>query len=355
MALVLHPPDWDSLAGGSAEASWIADRYRKLGIATSVSNEIERVFLTLRARNALFAATKESVLSDRFAGQWYVSLAGFSQKTLANTIDVPKKFGMSQKPISLIDALAQYCDNVELGKGRVVPIPISIQKNLRPFVEWINHELKNTLSEENQTPERVLVRVSLLLGGRIIGQGQNEGGNEGVILVKELLYQRLSQKFQVEIRSEIGAEWQVNPSQSAIAGAVEIRFDKRMECDFRSGGNRPDVKVSLDGKIIAVGEIKARKDLSNLWESWMPQIVAHMKTWRSEFPDAARLFFGTVITHEMIAGASVRGTRHTGLGELIASGELTAVYNLSHIVDLELRVGSGLRNFTDALAFELER
>ena len=42
MVLELNPPDWNSLVGGTVETSWIADRHRKLGIASTISEEIER-------------------------------------------------------------------------------------------------------------------------------------------------------------------------------------------------------------------------------------------------------------------------------------------------------------------------
>lgn len=355
MALELTPPDWDTLVGGTRETSWIADRYRKLGIATTISNEIERAFGALKNMGALFDAAPESILSDRFAAQWYVSLAGFSQKTLVNTVEAPRKFGMAQKASSLVDSLADFCNKLARGDVTAEQMPARIRSNLKPFADWINHELGNTLSPEQRTPERALIRVSLLLGGRIIGQRQNEGGNEGVILVKELLYRELSRTFRVEARPEAGGPWHLNPDASAIANAVGIRFDRRMECDFTSGGNRPDIKVSLCTRVIAVGEIKTRKDLSNLWESWMPQVTSHMKTWYSEFPDAARLFFGTVITKEMIEGASRLGTRHTGLRELVESGQMTAAYNLSQIVDFKENAAGGLKNFVDGLSKALKQ
>jgi hypothetical protein len=354
MVLELNPPDWNSLVGGTVETSWIADRHRKLGIASTISEEIERVFNVLKNRNALFNATPESILSDRFAAQWYVSLAGFSQKTLVNTVEVPKKFGMAQKPSSLVESLADFCNRLAQGDVTAEQMPARIRGNLKPFADWVNHELDNTLSLEQRTPERVLIRVSLLLGGRIIGQGQNEGGNEGVILLKELLYRELSRMYRVEVRLATGAPWQQTNDASAIANAVEIRFDGRMVCDFTSGGNRPDIKVSLGGDVIAVGEIKARKDLSNLWESWMPQVTSHMKTWYSEFPNAARLFFGTVITQEMIEGASRMGTLHTGLRELVETHQMTAAYNLSQIVGFDDNAANGLKNFVDGLSNALE-
>lgn len=349
MSLTLPPPNWPSLIGGTVETSWIADRYRKLGIASTISEEIERVFHLLQKSDALFIASAESLLSDRFAAQWYASLAGFSQKTLKNTAKIGAEFGLTQRPSSLIESLAVFAEQLHRGKATKELMPPRLSKNLSAFVTWINYELQNTLSSDHRTPARALIRVSLLLGGRIIGQGQNEGGNEGVILVKELLYRELSPHCGVAIQLKSGGSWKINPDASEISNAVQVRFNDRLECDFTSGGNRPDIKVSFDGNIIAVGEIKARKDLSNVWESWMPQVASHMKTWSKEFPKAARLFFGTVITQEMIDGASKSGTQHTGLRELVQSGQLTSAYNLSQIMNVETVSCSELRGFAQAL------
>ena len=91
-------------------------------------------------------------------------------------------------------------------------------------------------------------------------------------------------------------------------------------------------------------------DLSNMWESWMPQIVDHMRSWKRDFPTAARLFFGTIITAEMVGGKSLKGTGHVGLEELYEEGSLTAVFNLSGIVAQD---SAALRSF-DNLTSEFD-
>lgn len=351
MGLDLSTPEWDALAGGTAETSWIADRYRKLSNAAAMAEDIERVFYLLSERKALFEATTESLLCDPFAAFWYVSLAGFSQKTLENASEVPAKFGMSQSTSSLVSGFAHFVKRRGESSDQPAQMPTRLRKNLEPFLAWINSELRATLSPVHQTPTRALMRVSLLLGGRIIGQGQNEGGNDGVTLVKELIYRQRPEGQLVEARFDPKDEWHTTPDPDQIVSAVAIRFGGRLECNFTPGGNRPDIIISLDEKIIAVGEIKARKDLSNLWESWMPQVASHMKTWKQQpqFSDAVRLFFGTVITQEMIEGRSALGTPREGLRDLVQEGFLTGVYNLSHMMRTDLQESAGLDDFCRAL------
>lgn len=349
MRLLLEPPKWDALIGGTVETSWVADRHRKLEIATTVSTEIERVFEKLKARNSLFTATSASLTEDRFSAQWYVSLAGFSQKTLVNTIEGPKKFGMTQKPASFIDSISEYCHRRIHLDEKSAEMPPRIKKNLAQFGDWITAEIDLTFPAEVRSPERAVIRVALLLGGLIIGRGQNQGGNEGVTLLKEFLFHELRGARPVEYRAGPGTGWNLCRDMQDISTANVLRFKKNLECDFTSGGNRPDFKISFEGEVIAVGEIKARKDLSNVWESWMPQVVGHMRTWRSEFPNAARLFFGTVITPEMVNGISIKGTQHTGLRELHDAGELTSAYNLSQLVDLDRVKNGGLQDFVSSL------
>ena len=102
---------------------------------------------------------------------------------------------------------------------------------------------------------------------------------------------------------------------------------------LQGGGNRPDIEISRGRSIILVGEIKGRKDLSNTWESWMPQVVDHLRTWKSEFPRSFSCVFMTVVTNEMIEGVSKQGTKRTGLKGLQAQGLLDFAFNISQLLD----------------------
>lgn len=345
MKLLIDAPNWDALIGGTVETAWTADRHRKLELATALSLNLERVFVKLQNQNALFKATPASLLSDAYAPLWYVSISGFSSKTLKNTKEIPDSYGMKMLAGSFLDSLFRALEK-NLDKPKLTK---AVQDSLLPFCRWINHEIDSTFPLEQRSDHRAYTRVALILGGKIIGQGQNDGGNEGVVLVKEFLYRELCNKNDVYICIEKG-KWIQCLDSALISSANLLRFGQYLEIDFTSGGNRPDILVSFQGNVIAVGEIKARKDLSNVWESWMPQIANHMNTWAQEFPNAARLFFGTIITEQMIEGKSMKGTQHLGLRHLHKIGQLTSAYNISHFINRAQENENGLNNLISILS-----
>ena len=114
-----------------------------------------------------------------------------------------------------------------------------------------------------------------------------------------------------------------------LSGSTKFLIERHLVFDFGGGGSRLDVEIRDHGVVIAKGEVKARKDTSNQWESWMPQVEDQLKLWKVESPDAARLHFGTLITKEMIEGVSQGGVPRTGLKNLVSSGLLTSAYNLT--------------------------
>jgi len=298
--LILPAPKWDELVGGDEEMAWIADRHRKTTLAADMSKTLVKVRKSLRKSEALYRATEESVLVP-FAAWWYVSMAGFSQKTLQNTRQGPKAFGMSLTPMGFISAVNRLGPAIS-GKGSLLA---SVTQNLKPFVNWINHEIDQAFPPSDRSDESALVRVALILGGKIIGQGQNQGGNEAVALVRDYFFSQLVDRgHKAETRAYMKDPWQPCPRSAGAGGKKWLRFDKKIEMDFTGGGNRPDMTLTMGGTVIAVAEIKGRKDTSNIWESWMPQLTDHMKTWTDQFPQASRLLIGTQITMEMIQGMS---------------------------------------------------
>lgn len=142
---------------------------------------------------------------------------------------------------------------------------------------------------------------------------------------------------------------------SAEPKRQRIRFGGRITCEFISGGDRPDIIIFLDRVTIAVGEIKGRKDLSNVWESWMPGVYNHTRTWTGQNPDAARLFFGTLINEAMLEGSSSHGTQHVGLKTLWRQGLLTAAYNVSKVAENDHLAVQQFQGLVDALDLLIER
>lgn len=165
----------------------------------------------------------------------------------------------------------------------------------------------------------------------MIGRNQNAGGDIGVVLLNANLTAGLINRGAVVEVQQPGGEWTAHRPGDDLQASPRIRSNGTLLCDFTSGGNRPDITASRAGRPILVGEVKGRKDLLNVWESWMPQVADHARSWRRQYPDVAPLFFGTVVNREMIEGQSMRGTRHAGLKGLYEDGDLPGIYNLSNL------------------------
>jgi hypothetical protein len=250
-----------------------------------------------------------------FAADWFISLAGYSLKTLKQLVHIPQAAGLTRRADGVVTALRE---------GRSIS-----SDELEAFARWVNSEIDQVFPVK-PTPDEAELRVALILGGRIVGMGQNTGGDDAVVLVKRLFVERLH-RLGCEVSS--GGAFEGYESSTDLLKQTHIRFGKTLVCEFVSGGNRPDLKVMFNGRPVLVAEVKGRKDLSNVWESWMPQVADHMRTWATEFRDTARLFLGTLITREMVEGRSARGTARTGLRQLYQDGFLTGAFNVSAVVE----------------------
>src|SRR5262249_44707010 len=138
--------------------------------------------------------------------------------------------------------------------------------------------------------------VAMIAGARIVGQTQNEGGALAVVLLKRALIDEFGSEpwlFSDRMPGDAG------PAEEALQSARWVYRPTDAIVDFTGGPNRPDVLITLQGRPTLVGEVKGRKDLSNVWESWMPQLVDHLRTWAGSYPTALRGAFMTLITEEM--------------------------------------------------------
>ncbi len=333
--LELAPPDWAALLGGSEEAAWIADRNRKFGLTAEMAGRVLDTVDKLDSCGLLFRCTPRVLREVAFSADWYVSLAGFSMKTLQNINVVPANFGLNRKAKGLVERLR---------RGQSVP-----DDQLQAFSAWINSEIDFLFPPEDRDRMMALASVSMILGGRVIGRGQNLGGDDAVDLVKALLLEAFEKRGHfVEVQLE-DTNWEEYRPEHNLPKRQRIRFAGRITCEFISGGDRPDIVVFLDSVTIAVGEIKGRKDLSNVWESWMPGVYNHMRTWTGQNPDAARLFFGTLINEAMVEGFSSHGTQHVGLKTLSRQGLLSAAYNISKVADRDAVAVRRFEELADAL------
>jgi hypothetical protein len=314
--LELAPPDWNALPGGDAEeASWLGARARKLAFAAESVKTVGDTASNLNRRDALFHSTPEVLLEVPHAARFYLDLLGLTRKTLNIMYERVVRFGLSVSPETIATNLLE---------GRNVSA-----RNLAAFSAFVNEELDAIYPEESRTADLAVGTVLTIVGARIHGRVQNMAGDDAVVLLKGLLVAAMeTQGVGVEVLTEAG-KWIAFDPVLNLLKHTRLRFGGRLICEFIPGGNRPDIKILLNGVTLAVGEVKGRKDMSNLWESWMPQIAGHLRTWTVEHPDAPRLFFGTIITDEMIEGVTAAGTHHAGLKVLQKNGLLTAAYNLS--------------------------
>lgn len=333
--LVLDPPDWTALIGEASEAQWIADRDRKFGRIAELAARFRKTADSLARRQALFACSPDVLREIPLAADWFISLIGLAKNTLKNVKSGPRNFGLTIRAETVVK---------NLDEGRQVA-----DENLSAFSEWINSEVDVLYPEEQQTRAVGEATVLMVLGGRVVGQGQNVSGDDAVVLVKTHLVDALDASGAVvEVRMDDGT-WRANEPGQNLAERTHIRYSGRLTLDFGSGGNRPDLIITLDGACVAVAEIKGRKDLSNVWESWMPTIHGHLITWAAERPSAARLFIGTLISPEMVEGVSRTGTPHVGLKQMHKEGLLTAAYNVSKVAEHDAAAVASFQNLAGAL------
>lgn len=153
---------------------------------------------------------------------------------------------------------------------------------LASFTDWINGILTELFPPAVRSPILALCTVLTLTGARIDGQVRNSTGDDAVLILKSLLTSAFATRgMSIEAQGADDA-WAAWEPATDLLQTKRLRFDSRLVCEFVAGGNRPDIKAMIDGVVILVGEVKGRSDLSNVWESWMPQINGHLQTWTAE-------------------------------------------------------------------------
>lgn len=296
----LPEPAWEVLTCEQEESQWEEDRARKSGLALEEITDLLRVFDELVKRGSHYVASVDAVREVVGATDYYTALAGYSSKSLKTV------------------------QSIAAARGTPLPRPKS-DGDSSAWVAWINKKIQGVLPAAPADIRTLLGMVATVVGGRVIGRSQNSGGLLPIVMLKNAI-----------LKLAPSSCWKacIEASQDPIddlMGSDKWEHKASGAClDFGLGGNRPDLIVrDASGRVRLVAEIKGRKDLSNVWESWMPQFVDHLKTWRSEFPDALRGAFMTLVSKEMVAGASASGTRRTGLRELWETRDLDFLVNLT--------------------------
>lgn len=320
----LTPPDWAALTGGSGEDKWQDDRLRKFKRIKVTAPAIVQLQDRLAAEGALYRCSRRVLLKHPSAAEWYIGLACFAGKTLQNLQQRAKTdFNLSILPERFVEKMLACPDRVS-------------ESDLDAFSNWINTELEQLIDDGLEEDRLAGLHVAMVAGGRIIGQGQNEGGELAVAILKEALLESFGPKSDWGFLPNDGREWRNagDDLQAALSAPTLLHKPTKTRFEFIPGGNRPDIKVirglDEDGPVLLVGEVKGRKDLSNLWESWLPQVAAHMDSWATSYPDAYSGVFMTVFTEEMITGETPNSKeKRRGLKKLHEQKVLDFAINLS--------------------------
>lgn len=329
MYLRVPQPDWASLAGGEQEALWIAARDRKIAFAAELGPQVFNLATQLEAADALFRCSPEVLKAIPEAGWWFLDLIGLTPKTISGIPNRLSSFGLTASPETIADNLAQ---GRLLGKQTRVLKSLT-DENLKGFSGLVNSDLDQLFPADTRHLNLAITVVVATRGAAIQGQVQNLAGDDAVDLLKTLLVAGMAKRgVGVEVGMDDGS-WQEYAPELNLLKRPKIRFGGRLVCELLPGGNHADIRVTLNGVVILVGEVKGRKDLSNIWESWIPQVSNHLRTWAMEHPDAPRVLFGTTFTQEMIDGISGGGTQHAGLQVHHANGMLNGAFNLSKIAE----------------------
>ncbi len=310
--------DWDGIVGGGDDAPWQEDRLRKFARIKIEASDLLAKADALAELGALHFASPEVLRKIPGAADWYACLACFAQKTLNNLGQRAKDHGLSVSP-------STFLRNMRANPGRV---PTT---DLASFSDWVNAEIGDILPGGLPDHRLYALHVAMVVGGRVIGQGQNEGGELAVGILKQSMLVAGGSAANWEYLDDDHWQSLAKNREAGLSVPLWRHVQTGAEVDFRAGGNRPDIRINIDGRATLVGEIKGRKDLSNTWESWMPQLADHLHTWAAEFPNAQRGVFMTVITKEMVSGVSSAGTRRTGLRQLQEQEHLDFVVNLTKL------------------------
>jgi hypothetical protein len=319
----LAEPDWDALKGGSSENEWQEDRLRKVGKIKLVAKELAQLEAVLARRGALYRCSRTILEKHPAAGEWYLRLAGFAWKTLRNVQQkIKTDYGLSVMPETLVKKLQRQ--------------PAQVQPtDLDAFSRWINDELAAVLGEGLEDRRLAGLHVAMIAGGTVLGQGQNVGGSLAVDILKAALLRHFGPPSDWRYFKE--RKWAdcEDDLESALAANLLLHEPSKTRLDFTPAGNRPDLKASRgepdeEERVLLVGEVKGRKDLSNTWESWIPQVNSHLETWKTAFPNAYCGVFMTVFTEEMITGITPHSTEERrGLKKLFREEFLDYAINLS--------------------------
>ena len=316
-----HPEmNWEALIGGD-ERAWDDDRARKCRRRTNQVTELLALCDQLEALGGCYIASPDVLRMLPQSVSYFLALAGYSQKSLNNAAQVVLPGGRTARAATLAASVGRG--------GRSVN-----DADLSAFARWLNAQIRAVIPEQPENRLHLVTSAAMIMGGKLVGQTQNEGGALAVEALQRYILELFPAADWAASGDDEGAEL---PEEPLVGTSVWLYRPTGKLVDFKAGGNRPDMLVKDGQAVSLVAEIKGRKDLSNAWESWMPQVGDHLRTWQQQYPSAIRGVIMTHITMDMVRGYSNPNVPRSGLSQLHESGLLNFVVNLSRLDQSESR------------------
>ena len=306
---------WPLLVGGQTESSWDDYLIRKFQKTKIFAHERKELAMKLAVLKACRICSVEVLRQLPQACSWYIALACLARNHIRNV----------SMPPDLSTKLDTFIKNMRTRPGTVS------DSDKLAFSNWINEAIEHLPGGVPDDPFLCALHVAMIDGALIVGQVQNEIQYLPHAIIKQALLDHLGPQSHWMFRNGPKEPWQsldFDPD-----GAMKAAFwhygPSEAVLDFSVGGQRPDIIVLKNDSVTLAGEIKGRKDVSNQWESWLPQAMHHMESWSRDFPQALRGVFMTIFTGEAVEGRSDR----SGLRKCHEDGHLHFAINLTHLAN----------------------
>ena len=98
------------------------------------------------------------------------------------------------------------------------------ESDISSFTAWINSELEAVLGDGLEEDRLAAIHVAMIAGGHVVGQGQNEGGEIAVAMLKQALVDHFRSEDKWNFRTEDGQDW------IAVAWSVDARYVVSKTC-----------------------------------------------------------------------------------------------------------------------------
>jgi hypothetical protein len=314
--LNLHEPNWKDLEGG--EGDWEGDRLSKFSKGQTIAIFLVDLLddMSKESKSAPYKCTPDLLAKFPAAAQYYTWLAGYSDKSLGK---IPKLPGCRTKLDSLVQNLLKK--------------PSRVSKEERTlFSDWINPRIQTVMAKPCKDSRLYAIQAAITAGDMVGGQVRVETGNLKVELLKRLVVEKIDGFEAWDFKGPDGNWYEVDSNLIGATRSDMLRHRSTGKLfDFSKGGSKPDLRIVASKKVILVAEIKGRKDLANLWESWMGTVIQHLESWVTQYPDAVRGVFMTTFNRDSIEGATKDRVPRRGFKTLHSEGLLHFALNLTHV------------------------